>query len=190
MNAAHRTTTIGLVLTGLLLFTAAGRCDETPGSRFSLGVGIGAGNVSDDTVFIEDNSAAYKALFGYHVNEVFSVEGTAIALDDFVAINPFVADPQRVVANASGINASAVLRWPIAGRVDAMARAGVLFWQADTSFGQIEESGSDLSFGIGFAVRLTDALSLRAEYDAFEISNVDVAVATASLVYRFGASRR
>lgn len=183
MTNSQLKTAINVGFLGLLMASATGKCEEYSAGRFYVGAGIGIANVSDDAVFIDDSSTGYKALAGFHFTDNLSFEGTALLLDDFLATDSFSTDSLRAVAGGSGINTAVVLRWSVTTRVNVMARAGVLFWKAD---GDVDQSGNDMSFGMGIGIRLTDALSARADYDALQFGNIDVAVGTLTLEYRFG----
>lgn len=160
-------------------------CADEDAKRFYIGVGVGVAQISEDAILVDDSSAAYKALFGYELNEQISLEASLLALDDYEAYNPFVVDTQRAVADGRGLNVATVLKLPLADRFDLRAKVGVLFWNADSELATIESSGSDLSFGLGVNFRVNKALGIRLDFDALNFGNVDANVGTATLEYRF-----
>jgi OOP family OmpA-OmpF porin len=59
--------------------------------------------------------------------------------------------------------------------VDLFARAGIIDWSGNVksqSFGRGSDDGTDLTYGIGAQFRVW-SLSLRAEYERFDISDAD-----------------
>ena len=116
---------LALVVVPFLASTAL--CDESETERFYAGLGLGIAQISADVTLIDDSSRAYKGFFGYAFNENVSVQGMFISLGDFEAVNPFVVDAQRAVANGSGLNASIVFTLPASERLDLHAKPACCF---------------------------------------------------------------
>jgi OOP family OmpA-OmpF porin len=60
------------------------------------------------------------------------------------------------------------------GPVDLLARVGVYAWDGNIEVGGLDlgDDGTDLTYGIGAQFRVW-SLSLRAEYERFDISDAD-----------------
>jgi Outer membrane protein beta-barrel domain len=141
-----------------------------------LGGSIGESGVSyDESVFGEDfsfdaDSTGFKAIAGWRFLDALAVELNYVDLgsgDDQVA-------GQKIEADVDGISLSAVGFLPI-GPVDLFARVGAIDWDASISspgLGSVSDDGTDLTYGVGAQFRVW-SLSLRAEYERFDISEAD-----------------
>ena len=135
-------------LRNLLLFitpfvTSQSLCATEDAKNYFVGLGIGVAQISEDAILVDDSSTAYKALFGYALNEYVSLETSFVTLDDYEAFNPFVVDSQQAVADGRGVNVAAVLKIPLTDRFDLSARVGVFFWRAESELANISV-GNDL----------------------------------------------
>jgi hypothetical protein len=89
---------------------------------------------------------------------------------------------QRLEAEGDGISAFAVGFLPT-GPVDLFAKVGLIAW--DSKIGTaFDDDGSDLAYGVGAQFRVL-GLSIRAEYEKFEISDVDLDMISVGLTYTF-----
>jgi hypothetical protein len=73
------------------------------------------------------------------------------------------------------------------GPVDLFAKAGAMSWDTkiDTDFGRDDFDGTDLAYGVGAQFRLL-SLGVRAEYEVFDIDDVDDAnMLSVSVTYTF-----
>ncbi len=159
--------------------------DETDDRSFRVGVGIGGARISEDFVIIDDSSMAYKVFAGYEVNDFLSFEVSLLRFDSIYKYYPLNTPTQQAVADGHGINAAAALALPISSRFQLKGRAGFLHWSADASDADLDDSGTDLSVGLGIEYRFNDALSVHADYDVFQFGEFDTYVGTLSLSYRF-----
>jgi OOP family OmpA-OmpF porin len=155
-----------------------------------LGAGVGQSGVEfDDTiegVDLDFNTSAtsYKVIAGWRFLDWLAVEGNYVDLgsgDDQV-------QGQRFETDIDGNSLSAVGFLPI-GPVDLFARVGAIDWSADLSAPGTGISGSDdgtdLTYGVGAQFRVW-GLSLRAEYEMFDISDADtVDMISASVTWTF-----
>ena len=141
-----------------------------------LGGSVGQSNVSyDESVLGEDfsfdaDSTGFKAIAGWRFLDALAVELNYVDLgsgDDQVA-------GQKIEADVDGISLSAVGFLPV-GPVDLFARVGAIDWDANISspgLGSLSDDGTDLTYGVGAQFRVW-SLSLRAEYERFDISDAD-----------------
>jgi len=126
-------------------------------------VGLGGGDFSSD-------ATAFKVIAGWRFLDWLSIEGNYVDLgsaDERV-------DGDRFEVDASGLSLSAVGFLPI-GPVDLFARVGAINWDADFSFEGVDagsDDGTDLTYGVGAQFRVW-GLSLRAEYEQFDIEDAD-----------------
>jgi OOP family OmpA-OmpF porin len=141
-----------------------------------LGGSVGQSSIElsdrvEGTNFNFDTSATgFKAIAGWRFLDWLAVEGNYVDLgsgDDNVA-------GQRIETGVDGLSLSAVGFVPL-GPVDLFARVGAINWNADVKaagLGTASDDGTDLTYGVGAQFRVW-SLSLRAEYERFEIENTD-----------------
>jgi OOP family OmpA-OmpF porin len=142
-----------------------------------LGASVGQGSISYDENIEGQNfnydasSTGYKLIAGWRFVDWLSVEANYVDLgtgdDNFAG--------QKVETQVDGVTLSALGFLPI-GPVDVFARVGMINWNADLKAPGTGLSGSDdgndLAYGIGAQFRVW-SLSLRAEYERFDVSDTD-----------------
>lgn len=139
-----------------------------------LGASVGQAGVSIDQIEdipfdYDSDSTAFKVIAGWRFLDWLAVEGNYIDLgsgDDTIEGVKFETD-------VSGVSISAVGFLPV-GPVDLFARVGAVNWDADLSgLGtSASDDGTDLTYGVGAQFRVW-GLSLRAEYEQFDIDSAD-----------------
>lgn len=178
-----------------LLATLAGLplCASAEHGAFRAGVGpfIGGGigydrlNGEDFTPGgnndVDDKRVTYKALGGFRLNPIVSLEG------QYVDFGTAEGGGNRVKAH--GFTADVVLNVPVSPYVQPYGKAGVLFWDADGEFNNVNRTntGNDFTFGVGVRFCLNDRLDFRTEYERFEFSlgNADNKVDNVSAMLQF-----
>ena len=131
--------------------------------------GVQADNVGFDGSDFDSSSTGFKAIGGWRFIDWFAVELNYVDLgtgDDRV-------DGEKFEIDASGVSLSAVGFLPV-GPVDLFARVGAINWDADltSDLGRISDDGTDFTWGVGAQFRVW-SLSLRAEYEQFDITDAD-----------------
>jgi opacity protein-like surface antigen len=171
-------------LTGLPLAAAATEGGALTAPGFYIGGGAGSnslngadytGNGND----VSDTQVAYKALAGFRLNEVLSLEAQYV---DFGT-----AEGGGNSVKAHGVTAGGVFEAPITRHVHPYAKAGALFWDADGEFSGIERSdtGTDFTYGGGVRFLLGQHFDIRTEYERFEFNDNDVHTVSAMLQFNF-----
>ena len=143
---------------------------------FYLGAGVGQSGVKyedsidDVKLDFDANATAYKLIAGWRFLDWLAVEGNYVDLgsgDDNVA-------GEKIESDVSGVSLAAVGFLPV-GPVDLFAKVGAISWDAELdseTLGSISDDGTDLTYGVGAQFRIW-SLSLRAEYERFDISEAD-----------------
>lgn len=141
-----------------------------------LGASVGAAGVKAEDNFDGSNfeydagSTGFKLIGGWRFLDWLAVEADYVDLgsgDDRVQGVDLETD-------INGVSLSAVGFLPI-GPVDLMARVGAINWSADLrapGFGEISDDGTDFTWGVGAQFRVW-SLSIRAEYEQFDIADAD-----------------
>lgn len=150
-------------------------------------VGLAAGEASNSVGEFDDASTLYKAFGGYSFNEYFAVE---LAYADAGTMRDRIGDID-VTNEASGVIASALLRLPLGSRFALYGKLGYAFYEttATASLGSLRETDDeredDLAYGVGVEFAVWRGLTLRAEYEAVDVSEGDFEIVSASVVYKF-----
>jgi hypothetical protein len=90
---------------------------------------------------------------------------------------------ERFEADADGVSAFGV-GFLAVGPVDLFGKLGLIAW--DTNFrGGLENDGTDFAYGVGAQFRVW-SISVRAEYEVFDLSDVDdLSMISVGLTYTF-----
>ena len=139
--------------------------------------GAGLGYFTVDTGPFDGSDTAWKVFGGYRFNEYFAGE-----LEYLDGGEP---DDGGFEISVDGFNASVVGSWPVKDPFAGFAKVGMLFWDAEArGFG--DDSGEDFSWGVGADFDVTDHVTIRGEYQMFEIEDTDsVGLAALSVIWRF-----
>jgi OOP family OmpA-OmpF porin len=166
-----------LVVAAATLFGMTAPAAHSADNGIYLGASVGAGGVQFEDRFDGENvdydagSTAFKAIAGWRFLDWLSVEANYVDLgsgDDEV-------QGEKIETDVSGVSLSAV-GFLAAGPVDLFARAGAIDWSADVTAQGLgikgSDDGVDFTYGIGAQFRVW-SLSLRAEYELYDISDAD-----------------
>jgi len=139
-----------------------------------LGAAIGKAGIKDNinTETFDSSDAAYKAFIGWRFKVPIvdlAIEG---AYTDFGKPSQTVG-AQRVETKLHGPSLAGLAILPL-GPIDLYGKAGAINWSADTTLGgsTTSKSGTDTFYGLGVGFTLWK-LGLRAEYERFQIKDVD-----------------
>ena len=152
---------------------------------FYLGGSVGQANlkISDitdgiSTADFDADDTAFKLIAGIRPLDWLGVEAAYV---NFGEPEDTVLG-QKLKADGDGISAFAVGFLPT-GPVDLFAKVGLISWDSKIS-GSFDDSGTDLAYGVGAQFRVL-GLSIRAEYEKFDISDVDLDMISVGLTYTF-----
>jgi hypothetical protein len=175
----------GFIAAAGVLCLATAAPGQAADNGLYLGASVGQSNVElDDDFDFDADATGYKAILGWRPLDWLAVEGNYVDLgsgdDDVLG--------EKVESDIDGI-ALSVLGFLAVGPVDLFARVGVIDWDAEISVPDFDlrskEDGTDLAYGVGAQFRVW-GLSLRAEYERFDISDADkVDLVSVGLTYTF-----
>jgi OOP family OmpA-OmpF porin len=170
-----------------------------------IGFSAGQADVAEDQVIpglldpggrVDGKDGAFKLFGGYQFNQNFALEAAFVDLGD-VSYNGSFTDSLGTVPvtggriQNSGLNLSAVGVVPLGQSFVLFGKVGMFLWYSeatDVTGGfafRSEEDGADLSLGLGASVAIGQRVSLRAEWERFDLSNTDVDLVTLGFAYRF-----
>jgi hypothetical protein len=139
-----------------------------------VGASVGESGVEfdDNEGFnFDDSDTGYKLDVGWRILDWLGLEANYI---DLGKTNGDVAG-EPAEFEADGFNFSGLLFLPV-GPVDLFARAGFISWDAKARLPDLDlsasDDGMDFSYGVGAQFRVW-SLSLRAEYERFDIADAD-----------------
>ena len=168
-------------LLALLAGASAFGANAAEDKGFYAGAGVGQSFV--DERGYDDEDTAFSVFGGYQFNRYFALEG---AYTDFGKVEP-EALGSDLEADAASITAVGIV--PITDKFSAYAKAGFSRWNLDTELpavtGTQDDSGTDPTYGLGVQYNITDAVSLRGEYNRFEVEDIDLDVAHLQVRYSF-----
>ena len=93
--------------------------------------------------------------------------------------------------DANGFGASLVGSLPVANQFSFTGRVGLFFWDANVtcSAGAVSvsdsDSGTDLAFGVGARYDITKTVSLRGEWEQYNLDDTDVDMLSLGLMVKF-----
>jgi OOP family OmpA-OmpF porin len=147
-----------------------------------LGASVGQSGLQVDDFDYDADATGYKLIAGWRFLDWLAVEGNYV---DFGSGDDTVAG-SRIETEADGVSLSAVGFLPV-GPVDLFARVGAIDWSADVSspgFGRASDDGTDLTYGVGAQFRVW-SLSIRAEYERFDVSDADLDMISVGVTWTF-----
>jgi OOP family OmpA-OmpF porin len=171
------------ILTGLVAtFALATLPAVAADNGIYLGASVGQSGLEIDDFDYDASATGYKIIAGWRFLDWLAVEGNYV---DFGSGDDRVAGT-KIETEADGISLSAVGFLPV-GPVDLFARVGAVDWSADISspgIGSGSDDGTDLTYGIGAQFRVW-SLSIRAEYEMFDVSDADLDMISLGVTWTF-----
>jgi OOP family OmpA-OmpF porin len=156
---------------GVLLTAFAGSAAAaTPGGY--LGFSMGTSEV--DTLNVDDTS--FKLTAGYTANQNLGIEIQVISFGEFF----------NGIGNVdvTGVSFDGVGYLPVSSQVSLFAKFGMISYTAE--FYGLEDTGSELMYGLGGQFDVSSNLAIRAEYENYnDISGSDISMLSAGIIYTF-----
>lgn len=131
----------------------------------------------------DDNSTAFSIGGGYRFNKMIAAE---VGYTDLGEASYSVAGTTIATADAKGWYAGPRLTFAVTDKLDAYARAGVFFWEAEASaLGiTVSDDGSDAYYGLGAAWNFTDKVSAGLDWTRYDTDS-EIDVISAKLKFNF-----
>lgn len=178
MKFATTARLFGAATVASLLLAPAAQAD----SGFYIGGSVG--DTSIDFGNIDDSDSSWKVFGGYIFDMPvvdFAVEAAYVDFGGPSGNSPL--GPYE--ASADALTAMGLVGLDF-GLFGVFAKAGFASWDGDSSLGGVSgsDSGTDPGYGIGFRLNFS-SLEIRAEYEVFEFSDVDVDMTSLGVLWRF-----
>lgn len=168
---------------------------DFPGSNPDPGLAA-LGLTSSTTT--DDSDTVWKAFAGYRFSPYFAIEGAYTDLGEASAgttITAPVAGGLNTTVESDAWTLSALGILPLTPNFSLFGRAGINHWDMDISTvgagsGTIatassSDDGTDWVYGAGGMFALTPNLSLRAEWERYELDDNDIDLVSAGLSWNF-----
>lgn len=156
-----------VLATALFLASAAAMAAD---DGIYLGASLGQANIDINAVNaprIDGDDTGFKFIAGLRPLDWFAVEASYVNFGE--------VEQGRLATESDGISAFGVFFLPV-GPVDLFAKGGLISFTTDIDVDGIgtvyREEGTDLAYGVGVQFRLL-SLGIRAEYEKFDIDDVD-----------------
>ena len=157
-----------------LLLAPAAQAD----SGFFIGGRIGESDRSDE-LDLDDNSVAYKAMFGYIFDMPVVDFGLELAYADFGGASENFGGGDRIDVDVTGLAGFGIagIDWGLFG---IFAKAGFASWDLDAKARgalpvNFSADGSDPAYGLGMRFTFSSA-EIRLEYERFEVEDSQLGV--------------
>ncbi|MDO9221038.1 MAG: outer membrane beta-barrel protein [Thiobacillus sp.] len=146
----------------------------------------------------DDTDTGWKAFAGYRFMKYLAVEGAYANLGEFTAHSTVTAPSAGIVdsnveTTAWTISALGIL--PLGDRFSLFGRVGVNVWDTDisatgtgggvTASASDSDDGTDWVYGVGAAYSFTDNLSLRGEWERYDLGDGDIDLLSAGISWNF-----
>ena len=161
-------------------------------SGFYLGASVGNAdssaeykNTAAGDVSFDDADTGYKVFLGYNFGVVpflnLAVEGSYV---DFGTAKGTVAG-SNAESKVNGVDAFGLVGFNL-GPVALFAKAGAINWDSETTVlsSTVNRSGTDPAYGVGLQFQL-GSVGLRAEYEVFDLDEVEIGFASIGMSYTF-----
>jgi hypothetical protein len=173
-----------LAVLGTLGLMAAAPRAQAADNGFYLGAGLTKTEFdSDDVDNVELDDSSFKLIAGIRPIDWLAFELNYVDLgSDSEELAPGVTS--KIDANAVTGSVLLLKEFQI---VDVYARAGLAHWKVDGSSSitpSRSETGDEFTYGVGVGVHF-GSVGVRAEYEKFEISDIDTDVNTLSLSFTY-----
>jgi OOP family OmpA-OmpF porin len=145
-------------------------------------VGAGVGQFSVDEGGFDESDTGYKLFGGWMFNKYIGGE--------LEYIDGGTVEDSGFGIDTTALNVSLKGNWPVTEQFDVYGKVGYFFWDADIdssgdSSQESNESGSDLSWGIGAGYDFTENFGIVGEWQWFQIEEADAEMMSLGVVWKF-----
>lgn len=140
---------------------------------------------------------ALKAFAGFKLNPNVGIEAFYVDLDKATTSGTDGGNTLSAEAKAKGFGVSVLGIIPMSPSADFFAKVGAFRWKVDASATlngvtvSADDTGTDLTYGVGVQFKITNNLSWRGEFETFKsvggdsTGSSDVDLISASILYHF-----
>lgn len=177
-------------------------------SAFYVGLSYGKSTIETGvsnltgTATLDEEDNGSKIFVGYDLNDMVSIEGHYANLGEAVltgnngdqftvagTVYAFTANNVAISTEGKSIGISSVLKLPLSDTVEPFLKLGVHNWDVSASVtssagnASLSDDGTDIFYGIGIGISLTDSLSIRGEFERYDFDGDDADYLSLGLAY-------
>lgn len=162
-----------------ILLASAMACSAAQAAEQGLFLEVGAGLSQIDTgldnilgVTVDDSDTFFSVGGGYNFNRMFALEAGYTDLGEAKISVP--SWNYTATLSADGFYFGPRLTAALSNQIDGYARIGMLVWDAefnDSDGFTGSDDGTDVYFGLGAALRISDQLSLGADWTRYMLES-------------------
>jgi OOP family OmpA-OmpF porin len=156
-----------------------------------VGAGIGQSSVDvcDELLLLgatqcDDEDTGFKVFGGVEMNRNLALEATYTDYGEMTASSGLTAVTVETTALAIAGKGTV----PLSDTFALFGKLGLAFWDAEasaTGFGSIEDDGTDLTYGLGVELSLSEVFGIRGEWERLDADGDDLDLLSVSAVLRF-----
>ena len=159
-------------------------------SGFMLAASIGTAELSEDFdgFEVDSDSTAFRITVGWRFNEHLAVEAGYHNFGRFDQTLDVQGTPIDVSLKADGFTLGGVGTLPLGDRFFLFGRAGAYFWDGDGDINDVTTAtpeDTNLYFGAGARMTLTDRLSLTADGSHYALEDASSTVFSVGVEFHF-----
>lgn len=181
---------LAILLATTMIGSAAHAAEQ---SRFFVEAGVGMSSIdlgSEPGWSVDEEDVFFSIGAGYSFNKMFALETGYIDLGEAEATETATGDTAKVTAD--GFYFGPRLTLEITPQFEAYGRVGVFTWDAEVKGSDgfsASDDGTDVYFGIGAAYKISEQVSLGADWTRYTFESdgddVDVDAFGAKLKFNF-----
>jgi len=181
----HKTAKLTVMAVGCMLVLPA-----LADTGWYVGGALGQARVDEDLdgAQFRDDSTVLRVFGGYSFTDFVGVEVSYLDLGTFSDTVDVGGELVDVSADADGFSIAALGRLPLSERFSLQARAGLFFWDGQSTVAGITENdpGDQNPFvGLGFGYELSEKAELGLMVDYYDMDDAQPLVAALQLSFRF-----
>jgi len=161
----------------LVAVLVLGACTMTAHASLFLGGSVGDVNLkeSDSSVDFKGSDTGYKFYGGFTFIKFFAVEASYV---NFGSPKDDISAGTSAKIEPTAWDAYAVGKLPIGKHFEIFGKLGLVVWDASATYsgtvnGSSDESGTDSCYGAGIAFVFGKHFAVRAEYENFDLKDID-----------------
>jgi len=136
---------------------------------------------------VDDKDAAWKLFGGYQANENLGFEAAFIDLGKVKGTGTGITP---ITVKSKGVAFSVVGTVPVSDSTGAFGKIGLFSWNTDVSAPgilapMIDDSGVDLTYGIGAKFQFNKQVGVRLDWDRFKLGDADTDMLSVGILFNF-----
>jgi hypothetical protein len=197
---------VGYMVLGISFYATNIQAEEAP---LYIGVNYGSSDMDSGrsgltgTAMLDEKDSGFKIYTGYSINDTVSIEGHYLNFGE-VSLKGNQGDQftyKRTVYTMNGNNynnvseiksfgVSGVVKLPVSDILSPFIKVGLQKWDVDTTVNSLNggvslnKDGTDIFYGVGVGVSVNKSLSIRGEFERFDIDGRDTDYLSFGLAYK------